>query len=215
MKTQNAFIFLLLFVLTSRAFSQATGTASTSSSEQKTDDKIVVFQTIIVRDGSLWTATNLGAFHIQLSGKTVKYSKKEGLNDDFVGKVYQGIDNTMWFIHSGTYSWGPSTINSANGVSHLKNDGTIEIFAYGKKLPTGFVNCISFGTDGSIWFGTNSGVVQLLKDGKTKEFDTSTGLLSNRIRDITIDKQNQLYFSTENGISKLGSDGKITNVSLK
>lgn len=215
MKTQNAFILLLLFILTPKAFAQVSGTVTTNSSQQNANDKIVVLQTIIVRDGSLWTATNLGVFHLQLNGKTLKYSKTEGLNDDFVGKVYQGIDNTMWFIHSGTYSWGSSTVNNANGVSHLKNDGTIEIFAYGKKLPTGFVNCISFGPDGSIWFGTNSGVVQLLKDGKTKEFDTSTGLINNRVRDITIDKQNQVYFSTESGISKLGSDGIITTVTLK
>jgi len=214
MKTQNAFIFLLL-ILTSNTFSQVSGTISTSSSGQKVNDNIVALQTIIVRDGSLWTATNLGVFHLQLNGKVLKYSKTEGLNDDFVGKIYQGIDNTMWFIHSGTYSLGSSTVNNANGVSHLKNDGTIEIFAYGKKLPSGFVNCISFGTDGSIWFGTNSGVVQLLKNGKTKEYDTSAGLVSNRVRDITIDKQNQVYISTESGISKLGSDGKITTVFLK
>jgi len=175
----------------------------------------LAFQAITDLDGSVWLATAKGAIHIEKDGIVNRYDKSKGLNDDMVMQVVVDPDGTKWFIHSGNLKVGGIGGLSgawANGVSHLKKDGTIEIFTYNKGLPTGMVFCIAFDIDGSRWFGTFDGVVHMKSDGTTKVIDSKDGLPNDRVRSILVDKDGQKWFATENGIARMEHNGQITTV---
>lgn len=167
------------------------------------------FQTVADPDGSMWLATEKGAINISADGKVVTYDKSKGLKDDLVTQIVIDKGGSRWFVHAGFYKYGNQTTTSANGVSHLKKDGTIEIFAYDKGLPSGFVYGITPDIDNTMWFATNSGAVHLKADGKTEVFTEKDGLPDSTVRHILVDKNGCRWFATDAGTARMDTQGKI------
>ncbi len=172
----------------------------------------VTFQVTPAKDGSLWCATDKGAVHIGSDGSAKTYDKSTGLNDDLVTQVILDADGTAWFVHAGVFASARSQVFAANGVSHLKKDGSIEILKYEKGLPTGFVYAIAFEPGGTRWFATNSGAVRWKADGTSEVFDTKHGLPSSDVRSIVIDSGGTKWFATGAGLAKMDGQGTITTV---
>ena len=163
-------------------------------------------------DGSMWLATNKGAVNISVKGEPTIYDKAKGLNADLVTQIFIDKDGSKWFVHAGFFKHGNSMVQAAGGVSHLKNDGTIEIFGYDKGLPSGFVNCVAADIDNSKWFGTNSGAVHLKVNGETEVFNKKNGIPGSNIRQIFIDKKGMRWFVTDDGVVRMDKSGKIVAV---
>jgi ligand-binding sensor domain-containing protein len=172
----------------------------------------VTFQVTPAKDGSLWCATDKGAVHIVSDGSAKIYNKSTGLNDDLVTQVILDADGTAWFVHAGVFAQGRSQVQAANGVSHLRKDGSIEILKYGSGLPTGFVYAIVFEPDGTKWFATNGGAVRRKADGTSEIFDEKKGLPSSDVRSIVIDSRGTKWFATGSGVVKMDRQDTITTV---
>jgi len=172
----------------------------------------VTFQVTPARDGSLWCATDKGAVHIGSDGSAKIYDKSTGLNDELVTQVILDADGTAWFIHAGVFARGTSRVLNANGVSHLKKDGSVEILSYEKGLPSGFVYAIAFEPDGTRWFATSGGAVRRRVDGTSEVFDEKKGLPSSDVRSIVIGSGGTKWFATGSGLAKMDRQGTITKV---
>lgn len=172
----------------------------------------VTFQVTPAKDGSLWCATDKGAVHIGTDGSAKVYDTSTGLNDNLVTQVILDADGTAWFVHAGLFASARSQVTAANGVSHLKKDGSVEVLKYGKGLPTGFVYGIAFEPDGTKWFATNSGAVRLKADGASEVFDEKKGLPSSDVRSIVIGSGGTKWFATGSGLAKMDRQGAITTV---
>lgn len=172
----------------------------------------VTLQVTPAKDGSLWCATDKGAVHIGSDGSAKIYNKSTGLNDDLVTQVILDSDGTAWFVHAGVFRTARSQVTNANGVSHLKKDGSVEILTYGKGLPSGFVYTIAFEPDGTRWFATNGGAVRWKVGGTSEVFDEKNGLPSPDVRSIVIDKGETKWFATGSGLAKMDRQGTITKV---
>jgi streptogramin lyase len=172
----------------------------------------VIFQVTPAKDGSLWCATDKGAVHIGSNGSAKTYDKSTGLNDDLVTQVILDEDGSAWFVHAGVFARARSQVLAANGVSHLKKDGSVEILKYGKGLPTGFVYAIAFEPDGTKWFATNGGAVRWKVDGTNEVFDEKKGLPSSDVRSVVIDSGGTKWFATGSGLAKMDRQGTITTV---
>jgi len=178
----------------------------------------VTFQVAPAKDGTLWCATDKGAVRVSPDGNVKVYNKSAGLNDDLVMQVVLDTDGSVWFVHAGVFAtprspghYAPGFQVAANGVSHLKKDGSIEILKYGQGLPTGFVYAIAVEPDGTKWFATNSGAVRRKADGTSEVFDQARGLPSSDVRSVTVDSTG-VWFATGSGLAKMDRRGKITTV---
>lgn len=205
MKKKLLFSILVLLFLLGNIFIQ-------NVFGQENHKTYLSFQIFQDTTNSKWIATEKGALLIKSDGKIELFDQSKGLNDDFVFKIVIGKDGSVWFIHSGRYWSGFSTEFNAMGVSHLKKDGSIEIFDGKKGLPSGMVTAIAFDIDGSVWFGTNIGLAHLSNDGKIQIINEEKGLPSSNIMDIYIDKDGIRWVATSKGLSRIDKLGRITSV---
>jgi ligand-binding sensor domain-containing protein len=173
------------------------------------------FQIVADPDGSMWLATMKGAVNIRADGKVVTYDKMKGLKDDLVTQIFIDRDGSRWFVHAGIFEHRGGTRTAANGVSHLKKDGTIEVFGYHEGLPSGFVYGITADIDNTKWFATNSGAVHLKANGETEVFTEKNGLPGSNVRHIFIDKKGLRWFATDEGTVRMDREGKILAVHPK
>lgn len=187
---------------------------------------IRAFHTVIAPDNSVWLATSKGAIHISGDDNIEIYDRSSGLACDTVTQVLIASDGTKWFAHGGVYATkieiGGNRLESiggtltqiagtqiAGGVSHLRQDGNIQIFNSEKGLPTSMVNFVAADLDATMWFATNTGVVYLKNDG---QFETLQDLLgfSRDIRHILVDKYGRKWFSIwEYGAVCIDQSGNI------
>ena len=203
-----------------------------------------VFCSVRDVDGTIWLATDKGvnkldtktgiftsyqnkasdpnslsndAINITPDGRKIFYNHTNGLNADFVCKIFITADGTKWFLHSGSYVYENSkgqikTITSANGISYLKKDGTIGKYEYGVNgFPSGMVYGLAEDIDGSIWLPTNSGIVHLKRDNtlEIKNVEDLKLHADEDVIDISIDNKGNKWFITKKEISYIDFKGNI------
>jgi ligand-binding sensor domain-containing protein len=171
-----------------------------------------VLQSVADTDGSVWFATMSGALRVAPDGSMKNYTKSDGLNDDIVTQIMIAPDGSKWFVHAGTIRIGNSTTQAANGLSHLKNDGKVEVMAYKRGLPSGFVLCVAFENNGTVWIGTSSGLVRRALDGTTKTYTDSDGLPDETIRCVLIGKAGHIWVGTNLGVVRIDAAGHISRI---
>jgi hypothetical protein len=160
-------------------------------------------------DGSLWLATDAGAFHVRADGKVEKYDRSTGLNDNVVTRIVRGRDGTLWFFHSGCCVRGDSVVRFERGISHRKTDGSVEVFDAGKRLPSGMIHDIGFDADGSVWFATDRGAAHVTVQGDVELFDKRKGLADVDVRYVFVGQNGEKRFVTSGGIYFLDNKSQI------
>jgi ligand-binding sensor domain-containing protein/serine phosphatase RsbU (regulator of sigma subunit) len=149
--------------------------------------------------GNIWFCTTNGL--VKLEGAYLKkYTKKDGLVDNFTERILEDIDGNLW-------------IATAHGVS--KFDGKC-FTNYTKKqgLIGDWINSIIQDKNKNIWFATSRGLSKF--DGKFFEnFNEKKGLLNLEISSIAIDNQEVLWIGTYSGIYIHNGDSIIRYTLLK
>jgi signal transduction histidine kinase len=88
-------------------------------------------------------------------------------------------------------------------------------------LPSDYINCLHFDTEGALWIGTFDGGLCRLKDGKFSVIDRAQGLPNSVIGDIEDDGHGHFWMSSHGGILRASkaeldtcADGKIATVNF-
>lgn len=106
------------------------------------------------REGSLWVGL-LDAGVVQLrDGKFSIFGKAEGLSNNYIGEVIQGLDGTMYF--------GADNF----GVDHRLADGRIENLGARQGLPNQVVYSLLVAHDGALWIGYQRGTLARYDHGQ-------------------------------------------------
>lgn len=72
------------------------------------------------------------------------------------------------------------------------------------------VNALAQGSDGSVWFGTDSGASRLDVNGEWTTYTSSDGLAGSKVSLVAAGKDGSIWFATENGVSRRRPDGEFT-----
>ncbi len=80
------------------------------------------------------------------------------------------------------------------------------LFLTGKDgLPVENLTCLSLGTNGDLWAGSNRGVMRL-RAGKWRYFAGKRWLPENHVQSIAVDAQNRAWIATGGGLSRIESN---------
>jgi len=106
--------------------------------------------------------------------------------------------------HTYGYSW--------DELSNLSDDYWTTLIGP-DDLASTELNCIAYGSDGSVWLGTASGLVRY-KSGMIDSFTIKqeygqTGLIGANVYDIEFDGSGNLWVATERGLNRIAPDGTI------
>jgi ligand-binding sensor domain-containing protein len=180
----------------------------------------IIFQIVPDFDGTMWIATDKGALHVFTDGKVEKYDESKGLNADHVTQVVIAPDGSKWFVHSGVWQDGNSTIYSSVGATRLRKDGQIEAIGFDRDLRKDskdwVINHIAFDLDKSTWLAANVGAVHLLNNGQIEVFgeedfgEKMSEISLFPIEYIFIDSVGWKWFATNKGLASIDIGGRIT-----
>ena len=143
------------------------------------------------QEGNLWIGTD-GGVDLFREGKFTVYAKREGLIDDVMYAVHEGIDGTMWF-------------STENGVSSLKN-GVITNYTENEGLARNFVLSFASTADGSVWMGTYGGGLSRFKNGKFFTYTLEDGLPENAVFALYADSRGDLWIGTGGGAARFRNE---------
>jgi ligand-binding sensor domain-containing protein/signal transduction histidine kinase len=180
--------------------------------------------------GVLWVGTDgHGVWRIDGS-RSIQYTKRDGLINDFIRAIYQGRDGSMWIgTDEGVSRWrqgrftnygikqglcyfsirslaedrnGDLWIGTDHGVSRL-HDNTFVHDAVVERLRTERVWTIHEDPTGGLWFGTLGAGLFHRKEGKLTAYTRAQGLANNSIYHILEDPSGTFWMSGPNGISSV------------
>src|ERR1019366_8710625 len=125
------------------------------------------------RAGILWAGTDGdGLWRIQGS-RSVQYTKRDGLINDFIRAIYQGRDGSLW-------------IGTDEGVSRLHDNAFVRD-AVVERLQKERVWAIHEDPSGALWLGTLGAGLFRWKEGKLTVYTRAQGLANNSIYHILED----------------------------
>jgi ligand-binding sensor domain-containing protein/signal transduction histidine kinase len=182
------------------------------------------------RAGILWAGTDgHGLWRIDGS-RSVQYTKRDGLINDFVRAIYQGRDGSMWIgTDEGVSRWrqghfvnygvaqglcyfsirslaedrnGDLWIGTDHGVSRLHGNAFVHD-AVVERLQSERVWAIHEDPSGGLWLGTLGAGLFRWKDGKLTAYTREQGLANNSIYHILEDPAGTFWMSGPNGVSSV------------
>ncbi len=182
------------------------------------------------RAGVLWAGTDgHGLWRIKGS-RSVQYSKRDGLINDFIRAIYQGRDGSMWIgTDEGVSRWrqghftnygveqglcyfsirslaedrnGDLWIGTDHGVSRLHDNAFVRD-AVVERLQKERVWAIHEDPSGALWLGTLGAGLFRWKEGKLTVYTRAQGLANNSIYHILEDPAGTFWMSGPNGISSV------------
>jgi len=193
---------------------------------------------LVDRMGNLWIGTAGGGVVRMTQGKFVAFTTQNGLSNDSVLSLCEGLDNAIWIGTEGggvnRFMDGKVTVFNAKagladdavysiaaakdgsvwfgtggGISQLK-DGSFRNFTVQQGLPNKNVRALFEDRDGILWVGTNGGGLSQFRGGHFKTFTTKDGLSSNAVFSVYQDKEGTLWIGTVGGGLNRWSKGKFT-----
>jgi ligand-binding sensor domain-containing protein/signal transduction histidine kinase len=182
------------------------------------------------RAGVLWAGTDgHGLWRIEGS-RTVQYTKRDGLINDFVRAIYQGRDGSLWIgTDEGVSRWwqgrfinygvaqglcyfsirsltedrnGDLWIGTDHGVSRLHQNKFVRDEVV-DRLQSERVWTIHEDPSGGLWFGTLGAGLFRWKAGKFNAYTREQGLANNSIYHILEDPAGTFWMSGPNGVSSV------------
>jgi ligand-binding sensor domain-containing protein/signal transduction histidine kinase len=182
------------------------------------------------RAGILWVGTDgHGLWRIEGS-RSIQYTKRDGLINDFVRAIYQARDGSIWIgTDEGVSRWrqgrflnygmqqglcyfsiralaedrnGDLWIGTDHGVSRL-HDNRFVRDAVVQRLRDERVWAIHEDPSGGLWLGTLGAGLFRSKDGKLTAYTREQGLANNSIFHILEDAAGTFWMSGPNGVSSV------------
>jgi signal transduction histidine kinase/ligand-binding sensor domain-containing protein len=123
--------------------------------------------------GNLWIGGSEGIVEVSPDNEIRKFSKDDGLPDNFVRAIWLDSDGNLW---AGTNS----------GLARLHGD------RFRAEGPAGLIRCLYEDTEHDLWVGSNSGLSRL-KDDTFTVFGKSEGLPSDSPNTIFEDRDRRLW----------------------
>jgi signal transduction histidine kinase/CheY-like chemotaxis protein/ligand-binding sensor domain-containing protein/protocatechuate 3,4-dioxygenase beta subunit len=139
------------------------------------------------RDGIMWLAT-LGGGVVRWDGRRFHtLTASDGLANNFVGRLYEAANGTLWFgTDGGASQW--------DGI-------TFRNYSVANGLTTNKVWAATEDRQGDIWLGTYAGVSRW--DGtQFKNYSTNDGLVAAPFGSAVRDREGRLWFGGHGGVSR-------------
>ncbi|MEM7131236.1 MAG: FG-GAP-like repeat-containing protein [Chloroflexota bacterium] len=154
-------------------------------------------------DGSIWLATGsfrereeenpgIGVSRLLPTGEWQHYTSLDGLADDYVSKIIEGPDGSIWF---GTW---------LNGTSRLAPDGTWTLYRTDDPLPTHFIDRFYATTNGSFWFESRDGFWELKSSGETRNHERK---VPGVFLSMAEGEEGTIWLAGRAGLTQLDRDG--------
>jgi ligand-binding sensor domain-containing protein/two-component sensor histidine kinase len=161
------------------------------------------------RYGSMWIATPAGLYRRWPNGKAARYTKREGLPNEYLGDLLKDHDGNLWV---GT---------RMAGFFRLITDDTEApprvALAYSSQngLSTNWVAQLFETVDRRFWLATNAGLVEFFprgdKQGRFRTYNKRNGLSYHGITTLNEDISGNLWLGTNTtGAMKLARNGFVT-----
>jgi diguanylate cyclase (GGDEF)-like protein len=127
----------------------------------------------IDREKSVWIGTNLGVTRLH-SGNIIKYTKSNGLSDDYVRAVVNDSQrNVTW-------------VATSNGLNRIEKN-TIRHFKQSDGLLSNSIYSLLLKANGELWIGTDKEGIAILHNDRIKTIDQSKGLSELQVRALVSD----------------------------
>jgi signal transduction histidine kinase len=167
----------------------------------------IVRAVLAARDGSIWAGTNGGGIDIlRPDGRIVNYSRRNGLDDNFIYALVQDREGSVW---AGTY----------NGDLYRFRGDEITAFHPQPHATQNAIWAIRPDEDGALWIATNSGGLIRFKNGSFRAITTREGLYSDVAFQILEDDHGFLWMNCNKGVFRVSkkelndfADGRIARV---
>jgi ligand-binding sensor domain-containing protein/two-component sensor histidine kinase len=165
--------------------------------------------TDIVQDrrGVLWIGTPAGLYARQPDGSARRYTRRDGLPDEYVHDLLEDREGRLWVATRG------------GGFFALRQDGRGQLsmrpaYLHASGLPSDWIFQLFESADGHIWAATNAGVVEVVESGETRTIRTYTtdqGLSYYEITAVNEDSAGNIWLGTNTvGVMKIARNGFIT-----
>ena len=162
------------------------------------------------RNGSLWATTPAGLYRRWPDGSAARYTKREGLPNDFLSDLFQDHQGNLWVasLLGGFFNLVADASHNVPivGAHYSITDG----------LPSNWVFQLSQTSDQRFWIGTSVGLVQFFPTGdeQGRRFHSYTkrnGLSYQEISALGEDIGGNLWLGTNTaGAMKLSRGGFVT-----
>ena len=131
------------------------------------------------RAGDIWIGTDNGLMRVS-KGKVSRYTTKDGLSDNTIWAVTQGIDGDLW-------------IGTAKGLNRFHN-GRFIAYTRSEQLPNDNIEAVCAAMDGAIWVVTHEGL-RVFRDGRFRKVENApAGISSSGLFQIHQDGRGRLWF---------------------
>lgn len=142
-------------------------------------------------EGSIWAGANGGLFRLRETLFS-NYTRRDGLNADYVRTVMQDSQQRLW-------------IGSAGGLNWLDSKGKVQ----SQSLPTDSGNppsilSLAEDAEANVWIGTyGDGLYRLRLSGEVHRYGDANGIPRGNIRAIAVDEAGTVWLATQRGVVKL------------
>lgn len=160
--------------------------------------------------GSLWIATPAGLYRRWPNGSAARYTKRDGLPNDFLSDLFQDHQGNLWVasLQGGFFNLVTDSSNKAPviGARYSSANG----------LPSNWVFQLLETSDHRFWVASNLGLVQFFTTGDERgrsfnSYTTRNGLSFQEISALSEDVGGNLWLGTNvAGAMKLSRSGFVT-----
>jgi signal transduction histidine kinase/ligand-binding sensor domain-containing protein/ActR/RegA family two-component response regulator len=189
------------------------------------DARSTVTDLISDRAGGLWWAPVGGGLIRGTGTGSSTWTSREGLPSDFVQKIFQGRDGTIWVgtseglarLHDGRIAAfggltspisalaegtdGTLWVGTTDmGLGRLTN--SLSFWTARDGLPADHITALAVDRRGDVWAGTPRGLVRW-RGGRWETFTTREGLPNDRVNALLVDRAGDLWIGTQGGLSRL------------
>ncbi len=165
--------------------------------------------TIIIDDkGTLWAGAISGLYRRTSDGRVQRFTKSDGLPDNYVQTVWLDRDGRLWF---GTRRGGLFYVFAASDGFKIE-----QRFSQSDGLPGRDVRTIFRSFDDKLWIGTEGGLSEMLPVTKGRRshflnYTIANGLSENQTYKLGEDRDGNLWLGTfQGGVARIARPGFIT-----
>ncbi len=137
-------------------------------------------------DGSVWVGTDAGVYRIA-NDRTRRYSVRQGLLDDSVATIAEGVHGSVW-------------VGTRNGLSRFRTgaDGLSQVSNFSTKdgLSHSGVQALFIDREGIVWAGTKAGLDQFT-NGNLALYTRQEGLPGDSVGPVIQDERGHLWLGVD------------------